>query len=111
MAFSSVPNTLRVWINGLRLPPIDQTNPEVDVTDFVLLTGSNSMVLGATNILFKDYLPSIRSAGTASGEPCLYMSSVYQRFGTLGPVGVEFLKGVETRGFFELRICLLDFID
>ncbi|KAK8172531.1 hypothetical protein BKA80DRAFT_196226, partial [Phyllosticta citrichinensis] len=90
-----VTNSIRAWLNGQLLPPIDITNANVDVTDYVQ-TGNNDLVVEITTTLFNRIKAdgnSTWSAGVTANEESLnyYGINAAYEYGLVSPVSVEWV--------------------
>jgi hypothetical protein len=86
--FGPVLNTMKAWLNGKQVPPIDPTNPVVEVTD-LLVTGTNFMDVQVTTSLFnaiKANIDHVRSVGYGPTNTSRYTKENWQEFGLIGPV-------------------------
>ncbi|KKY13290.1 putative secreted protein [Diplodia seriata] len=91
-----IANTVRVWLNGAMLPPVDITDAVVDVTGFVR-TGRNEVKIEVASTLFNrikaDGNGTYTAGVTANEENSRYYEvNEYKDFGLLGPVWVEWVE-------------------
>ncbi|KAI0602064.1 hypothetical protein F4775DRAFT_298683 [Biscogniauxia sp. FL1348] len=92
--FGPVLHTLRAWINERQLPPVDPTNPVVDISDFIV-NGNNSLKVQVTTSLFNAVKANVdRVSSYASGPdiPTYYTEEDWQEFGLVGPVELRTLR-------------------
>ncbi|KAK7606281.1 hypothetical protein JOL62DRAFT_360383 [Phyllosticta paracitricarpa] len=90
-----ITNSVRAWLNGQVLPPIDIANPNVDVTDYVQ-TGNNDLVVEITTTLFNRIKAdgnSTWSVGVTANDESLnyYGINAAYEYGLVGPVSVEWV--------------------
>lgn len=97
MSFGPVKDTLRAWINGNALPPVDPTAPSVDISCF-LQKGLNSVQVSVTSTLFNAVKARANStlmvANSAAESNPIYASSPLAEFGLIGPVRVQPLQRI-----------------
>ncbi|KAF2083368.1 hypothetical protein K490DRAFT_69886 [Saccharata proteae CBS 121410] len=91
-----VTNTVRAWVNGVRLAPIDLSNAVADITGLVTEGKSNELRVEVTTTLFnrvKADRDFVRSAGDMadSANGGYYAKTGRQEYGLLGPVFVEWI--------------------
>ncbi|SPO03179.1 uncharacterized protein DNG_05861 [Cephalotrichum gorgonifer] len=89
-------NTMRVYMDGAALPPLDPSRPEVDITPWLGSPGqSHELHVVVTSTLFNRVKASTADVITwgvvaAESQP-LYESSAAQDHGLIGPVLVEWV--------------------
>ncbi|KAI1843421.1 hypothetical protein JX265_013303 [Neoarthrinium moseri] len=96
ISFGPVLNTLRAWVNGKQVPPIDPANPVVDISKFVV-DGDNSIEVAVTTTLFnavKANVDRIFSIGYGPQSPTYYTGEDWQDFGLIGPVELRILRKI-----------------
>jgi hypothetical protein len=101
-----VDNTVRAWVDGRALPPVDITNPVVDLGDVL---GSNAAAPGSTHVLQVQVSSTLFNRVKADldavmvfGAPASYLQPEYaasdpKDYGLLGPVVVEWYVEQELR--------------
>lgn len=90
-------NTAKAWLNGEQVPPIDPTNPVVEVTN-LLVNGTNFMEVQVTTSLFnavKANVDHVRSIGYGPNNSSHYTSEDWQKFGLIGPVQLTTRRRVQ----------------
>jgi hypothetical protein len=90
ISFGPILNTIRVWVNDQRIPPIDLTDPRADVTEY-LMQGLNTLCVEVSSTLFNAVKARMRSTTTAYvplelTNAAFYEDNDYMPFGLLGPV-------------------------
>jgi hypothetical protein len=96
VSFGPVLNTLRAWVNGRPVPPIDPANPVSDVSDLVV-EGTNEMKIEVTSTLFnavKANIDHIKSTGFGVQTPSYYTDADWAEFGLIGPVELRVARKV-----------------
>lgn len=93
ISFGPVLNTLRAWINGHLLPPLDITDARADISAYVV-QGHNVVKVEVTSNLFNAVKSRINSTSSAFipadlTNPAGYNGRNFMDFGLLGPVMVE----------------------
>ena len=74
VAFGSVLNTIRVWINSNLIPPVDISDPNSDISHWVV-SGKNHIRIQVSSTLFnvvKVRIDSVRSTGVGPVNPKTY---------------------------------------
>ncbi|EKG14347.1 hypothetical protein MPH_08469 [Macrophomina phaseolina MS6] len=99
LSFGPVTNTIRAWVNGELLPPIDITHAVADVSGFVR-DGENELVVEVTTTLFNRIKAdgnSTWSVGVTANEQnsAYYEVNDYKEYGLLGPVVVQWVGIVD----------------
>ncbi|KAI9170771.1 hypothetical protein HJFPF1_00242 [Paramyrothecium foliicola] len=92
--FGPVFNTLRAWVNGKQLPPIDAFDAKLDISDY-LVTGTNSIRVETASTMFnavKARVNFVKTYGFGPLDPELYTSVDWQAHGLVGPVRVKMLR-------------------
>ncbi|KAI1344239.1 hypothetical protein F5Y15DRAFT_365918 [Xylariaceae sp. FL0016] len=92
--FGPVLHTLRAWVNGQRVAPVDPTNPVSDISDLVV-SGNNTLKVEVTTSLFnavKANVDRVSSIGFGIQTPTYYTDADWQEFGLVGPVEVRSLR-------------------
>lgn len=82
---SPVLHTLRLSINSVQTPPVDPTNPTIDISPY-LKTGLNTVEAKISTIMYNGLVPileDLRTAGSGLGLP----RSAYPAFREVGLVG------------------------
>lgn len=92
ISFGPILNTIRVWVNGKHIPPIDLNDPTVDVTEY-LGQGLNTICVEVSSNLFNAVKARMNSTTTAYvplglTNAAFYEENDYMPFGLLGPVVV-----------------------
>jgi len=101
--FGPVIHTMRAYVDGQRLPPIDPANPVLDITQYVSRPGrkSHELVVEVTTPLFnrvKAEADRIMVFGvTAASQQPLYASEPPMEYGLVGPVFVEWFASATGR--------------
>ncbi|OJD30258.1 uncharacterized protein BKCO1_630007 [Diplodia corticola] len=96
-----VVNTIRVWLNGAVLPPIDIADAVVDVSDYVLEERVNEVVVEVTTTLFNRVKADADATWTyglmANNEKNgrFYEVNEPKGYGLLGPVWVQWVEVVD----------------
>ncbi|KAL2283891.1 hypothetical protein FJTKL_09646 [Diaporthe vaccinii] len=80
LSFGPVRNTIRAWVNGRQLPPLDLTDAVSDVTEY-LVDGRNSVRVEVTSSL-------------GPRNPDLITGPDFDEFGLVGPVVGQVLRRV-----------------
>ncbi|KAI1275503.1 hypothetical protein F5Y07DRAFT_170671 [Xylaria sp. FL0933] len=96
ISFGPVLNTLRAWVNGHMVPPIDPTNPVNDVSDLVV-EGINEIKIEVTSTLFnavKANIDHVKSVGRGAQTPSYYTDADWAEFGLIGPVKLRMARKV-----------------
>jgi hypothetical protein len=96
ISFGPVLNTLKAWINGRQIPPIDPANPTADITSFVV-DETNEIRVEVTTTLFnavKANVDRVFSIGYGPQTPTYYTDEDWQESGLIGPVEIRTLKKV-----------------
>ncbi|KAJ9668901.1 hypothetical protein H2201_001147 [Coniosporium apollinis] len=93
LSLGPVVHTMRVFINNQQLPPIDPSNPVVDVSSFVRPDSTNSITVEVTTTLF-NRIKATANSTMVVGVPAAvaqpgYASSPPQEYGLLGPVSIQ----------------------
>ncbi|KAF4478574.1 hypothetical protein FAGAP_12315 [Fusarium agapanthi] len=94
--FGPVLHTLRAWVNGHLLPPVDISDAESDITRWVV-AGANEIKIEVSSTLFnavKANLDTVKSIGFGPRDPKTYAEADYVAFGLVGPVTVRTLRKV-----------------
>ncbi|PQE23273.1 secreted protein [Rutstroemia sp. NJR-2017a BVV2] len=98
ISFGPIKDTLRAWVNGQMIPPVDVTEQTADITHFVR-QGSNTVRIVVTSTLFnavKVRANSTMMVGTsAAASNSLYQTAPWADFGMVGPVKVQPLQRVQ----------------
>ena len=92
--FGPVLNTLRAWVNGRLLPPLDPANAETEISGF-LSPGINTIRAEVSSNLFnavKARADWVRTLGQPVLFPGLYENAEFQPFGLIGPVTLRQLR-------------------
>lgn len=97
--FGPILNTIRAWVNGKQLPPIDIANAQVGVSDFLFQERNVIRIEVASNLFNavkarKDWIQSL-------GQRPLFPENYEvdsQPFGLLGPVVLKQLRKVVVKG-------------
>lgn len=94
-----VTNTIRAWLNGRVLPPIDLTNAVVDVSGY-LQRGANQLEVEVSTTLFnrvRAYGNGTWAVGVNANEHngAWYEAHAPMTYGLLGPVAVEWVGVVD----------------
>ncbi|KAK2762365.1 secreted protein [Colletotrichum kahawae] len=92
--FGTVLNTLRAWVNGKELPPVDPTEPVADISSFII-TGNNTLKVEVTTTLFnsiKANVDRVFSIGFGPQTPTYYTETAWENFGLIGPVELRSLR-------------------
>lgn len=92
--FGPVLNTLRAWINGKQLPPVDIFDAQLDISNY-LIPGNNSIRVETASTLFnavKARVDWVKAYGQGPLNPELYTSADWQPHGLVGPVRVKTLR-------------------
>jgi hypothetical protein len=97
LSFGPIKDTLRAWVNGQQVPPIDVTDPRVDITQF-LKQGSNSVHVAVTSTLFNAVKARANSTmmvstTAAMGNPT-FLTAALAEFGLIGPVVLKPLRRI-----------------
>lgn len=96
LSFGPVLNTIRAWVNGKRLPAIDTSNAEVDISDYLAVGGdNNSLRVEVSSNLFnavKARSDLLSTFGESPLFPAVYDVSDFQPFGLVGPVTLRPLR-------------------
>ncbi|KAI8212848.1 hypothetical protein K4K52_006995 [Colletotrichum sp. SAR 10_76] len=98
--FGTVLNTLRAWVNGKQLAPVDPTDPVADISRLII-TGNNTLKVEVTTTLFnsvKANVDRIFSIGLGPQTPTYYTEAAWEKFGLIEPV--------EFRSFRTLTVSL-----
>lgn len=93
ISFGPVLNTLRAWINGHLVPPLDITDARADISAYVV-QGHNVIKVEVTSNLFNAVKSRINSTSSAFvpanlTNPAGYNDRDFMDFGLIGPVVVE----------------------
>ncbi|RFU24424.1 hypothetical protein B7463_g11914, partial [Scytalidium lignicola] len=94
--FGFVANTMRAWVNGILMPPIDPANPELEISGW-LVKGENQIKEEVSSTLFntvKAQAGNIMIAGEGPRNPTYYTIPSYQDFGLLRPVTIKTLRRI-----------------
>ncbi|KAH6879846.1 hypothetical protein B0T10DRAFT_412921 [Thelonectria olida] len=94
--FGPVLNTLRAWVNGKQLPPVDIFDAELDISDY-LKPGNNIIRVETSSTLFnavKARSHVIKTNGGGPLDPEMYDSASWQPHGLVGPVRIKSLRKV-----------------
>lgn len=86
--FGTVLNTLKAWVNGKQLAPVDPTDPVADISRFII-TGNNTLKIEVTATLFnsvKENLDRVFSIGLGPQTPTYYTEASWEKFGLIEPV-------------------------
>ncbi|KAF5525682.1 hypothetical protein CGCA056_v003743 [Colletotrichum aenigma] len=86
--FGTVLNTLRAWVNGKQLAPVDPTDPVADISPFII-TGNNTLRDEVTTTLFnsvKANVDQVFSIGFGPQTPTYYTEAAWEKFGLIEPV-------------------------
>ncbi|KAJ0270470.1 hypothetical protein COL940_011644 [Colletotrichum noveboracense] len=86
--FGTVLNTLRAWVNGKQLAPVDPTDPVADISSFII-TGNNTLKVEVTTTLFnsvKANVDRVFSIGLGPQTPTYYTEAAWEKFGLIEPV-------------------------
>ncbi|KAH8197840.1 hypothetical protein TruAng_007987 [Truncatella angustata] len=92
--FGPILHTLRAWVNGHHLSPVDPTNPVSDISDLVG-AGSNKLDIEVTTSLFnavKANIGRVFSAGYGPKTPTYYTAEDWHEFGLVGPVELRTMR-------------------
>jgi hypothetical protein len=67
ISFSQVSHTIKLWINGKRVPPLDLNKPVADIGSFLKIGENDVLVIVPSTMwnYLRSILPSIRNAGDA----------------------------------------------
>ena len=88
-----VVHTMRAYIDGQRLPPIDPAEPVVDISSYLKGGVTHELMIEVTTPLFNRIKATANQTqiwGTIAGEAQpLYATMPYQEYGLLGPVSVQ----------------------
>lgn len=89
-------HTLRVYIDGKRLPPVDAWDPQVDISDSIKPGGTHTLKIEVTTPLFNRIKADanetmIWSTVAGQAQP-LYGSLPPQEYGLIGPVSIEWIS-------------------
>ncbi|ETS77966.1 hypothetical protein PFICI_10028 [Pestalotiopsis fici W106-1] len=94
--FGPVLNTLRAWINGNQISPVDPTNPTADISNFVV-NGENTIQVKVTSTLFnavRANVDRVFSIGYGPSTPAYYTEQDWQEFGLIGPVELRTFRKI-----------------
>ncbi|KAJ0342183.1 hypothetical protein COL26b_000679 [Colletotrichum chrysophilum] len=92
--FGTVLNTLRAWVNGKQLAPVDPTDPVADISRFII-TGNNTLRVEVTTTLFnsvKANVDRVFSIGFGPQTPTYYTEAAWQKFGLIEPVELRSIR-------------------
>jgi hypothetical protein len=96
ISFGPVLNTLKAWINGRQIPPVDPANPVADISSFVE-DETNEIRIEVTTTLFnavKANVDRVFSIGYGPQTPAYYIEEDWQESGLIGPVEIRTLTKV-----------------
>lgn len=91
LGFGPVRNTIRAWVNGCQLPPLDLTDAVADVNQF-LVNGSNGVRVEVTSLLFNAVKArtcrpgALKSESLGPRNPDLIIGPDFDEFGLVGMV-------------------------
>ncbi|SCO90267.1 uncharacterized protein FRV6_14395 [Fusarium oxysporum] len=94
--FGPVLNTLRAWVNGKQLPPMDIFDAGLDISDYIK-PGPNIIRVETSSTLFnavKARSHVIKTNGVGPLDPNMYNSASWQPQGLVGPVRIKSLRKV-----------------
>jgi hypothetical protein len=96
-----VVHTMRAYINGTQLPPIDPTNPVLDIAAFIEAGKTYELKVEVTTPLFNRIKTDANQTmiwGSLAGEvQPLHAAMPYQDYGLLGPVSVQWMDVYELK--------------
>jgi len=101
LSLGPVVHTMRAFLNGQRLPPIDPSNPVVDISSFVRAGGVNEIMVEVTTPLFNRIKATANETMVVEQKAGVlqpgYASTPPQAYGLLGPVVVEWTVREEVK--------------
>ncbi|KAI8305015.1 hypothetical protein K4K59_012523 [Colletotrichum sp. SAR11_240] len=92
--FGTVLNTLRAWVNGKQLAPVDPTDAVADISRFII-TGNNTLRIEVTTTLFnsvKANVDRVFSIGFGPQTPTYYTEAAWEKFGLIEPVELRSIR-------------------
>ncbi|KAH7020710.1 uncharacterized protein B0I36DRAFT_275040 [Microdochium trichocladiopsis] len=96
--FGPVLHTLRTWVNGKQLPPIDSFGAQVDISDYLVPAGKrNSIRVEVSSTLFnavKARVNYIKANGFGPSVPEFYTTAGWQPHGLVGPVTIKTFRRI-----------------
>lgn len=93
LSLRPVVHTMRAFVNGRRVPPIDPSDPVMDTSSFVQSGSTNSIMVEVTTPLF-NHIKVTANSTMVVGQIAGVMQPLYallppQEYGLLGPVVIQ----------------------